>query len=75
MADTLDFFAEVRVIASSKRPELVGAVGAVLGITEPKDPGIAPSYSVMLDELEETYQFQRDQLEPTGRTREYEDYY
>ncbi|MFF1476602.1 hypothetical protein ACFVYD_03260 [Streptomyces sp. NPDC058301] len=73
--DAFHFYAEVRVTASAHRPELTGRLGAILGISEPRDPGVAPAYAVMVDDYDHTVQFERHELTPTGRNRKHEDYY
>lgn len=73
--EELPFFAEVRVVASPAQPDLCGAIGAIVGISESPDPGTAPSYGVMLDGIDVVYVFSREQLTPTGRERWESDYY
>jgi hypothetical protein len=75
MAETLPFYAEVRVLRASERPHLEGKFGGILGITDPPDPSIPPAYAVLLDGEEEVYTFLRDEIEPTGHMRKQEDYY
>ena len=75
MEDTLEFYAEVRVVDSPDRPEALGKVGAILGITEPTDDRIAPAYAVLLDSGDSLIQFRQEQIEPTGQMRTREDYY
>ena len=73
--DPLHFFAEVRVIDSPKRPELIGGVGAILGISEPRDSATPVEYSVVIDGRERLVAFRGEALTPTGRERSREDYY
>ena len=73
--ERLRFFAEVRVVASPGQPDLRGAIGAIVGISEPPDPGTAPHYGVMLDGLDIVYVFSGGQIMPTGRERRKSDYY
>lgn len=40
--DAFHFYAEVRITHSPRRPELAGRLGAILGITEPRDPEVPP---------------------------------
>lgn len=74
-AEDFRFFAEVRVVASPRRPELQGAIGAILGISEPPDPGAAPHYGVMLDGFDLVHVFTGEQIAPTGRERRESAYY
>jgi hypothetical protein len=71
----LRFFAEVRVTESPNRPDLVGKLGAILGISEPRDKATPVEYSVMLDGYERLVAFRREAIAPTGRDRDREDYY
>ncbi|MEV6394734.1 hypothetical protein AB0M39_08135 [Streptomyces sp. NPDC051907] len=73
--DAFHFYAEVRVVSSPRRPELMGQLGAILGITEPTRPDTPPAYAVMLDDHDFLVQFEREELEPTGQDRERGDYY
>ncbi|MFI1103718.1 hypothetical protein [Streptomyces melanogenes] len=73
--DAFHFYAEVRITHSPRRPELAGRLGAILGITEPRDPAVPPAYAVMVDDYDYTVQFEREELTPTGRDRKHEDYY
>ncbi|MEU0839346.1 hypothetical protein ABZ370_07725 [Streptomyces sp. NPDC005962] len=73
--EELPFFAEVRVVASPGRPDLRGYIGAIVGISEPPDPGTEPHYGVMLDGLDVVYVFTGEQITPTGRERRESDYY
>ncbi|WP_432048416.1 MULTISPECIES: hypothetical protein [Streptomyces] len=75
MEDPLHFYAEVRVVACPDRPELEGVVGAIVGISEPPNPDIAPSFGVMLDGFDVVRIFSREQIAPTGRDRQESDYY
>lgn len=75
MEDEFHFYAEVRVISFPERPELEGVLGAILGISEPKDADTPPSYGVMLDEYDRVVNFDKEQILPTGRDRRHEDYY
>lgn len=75
MADTLPFYAEVRVLRAPDGPELEGKFGGILRITEPPDEATSPAYAVLLDGEEKVYTFLRDEIEPTGRMRKQEDYY
>ncbi|MFI7005954.1 hypothetical protein [Streptomyces sp. NPDC050145] len=73
--DPLHFFAEVRVVDSPNRPDLVGRAGAILGISEPRDSATPVEYSVMIDGYERLVAFRREAIAPTGRDRSREDYY
>ncbi|MGW7350182.1 hypothetical protein [Streptomyces sp. NPDC054784] len=75
MQDEFIFFSEVRVVGAPNRPELEGAVGAILGITQPEELDVPPMYAVMLDNYDRVVQFYREQLEATGRSRSRDDYY
>ncbi|MCX4825770.1 hypothetical protein OG883_39235 [Streptomyces sp. NBC_01142] len=72
--DAFHFYAEVRVVSSPRRPALKGRLGAILGITEPTKPDIPPAYAVMLDDHDFLVQFEREELQPTGRDRKQDDY-
>jgi hypothetical protein len=50
-------------------------LGAILGISEPRDADAPVSYGVMLDDDDRLVSFSREQIEPTGRGRKREDYY
>ncbi|MFD0066214.1 hypothetical protein ACFRAI_13670 [Streptomyces sp. NPDC056637] len=73
--DALHFFAEVRVASCPSKPELEGMLGAVLGISEPRDTETPVDYGVMLDDYDRLVSFRREQIAPTGRDRMREDYY
>ncbi|MFE9008118.1 hypothetical protein ACFYOY_39380 [Streptomyces sp. NPDC007875] len=75
MEDPLHFYAEVRVVASPGRPELEGAVGAIVGISEPPHPDTPPSFGVMLDGFDVVRVFSKEQIAPTGQDRQKSDYY
>ncbi|MGW5689469.1 hypothetical protein ACWEWX_00445 [Streptomyces asiaticus] len=70
----LDYFVEVRVVSDPERPELEGAVGAIIGISEPPNPDAPPSFGVVLDGFDVVRVFSKEQIAPTGRSRQQSDY-
>lgn len=71
----LSHYAEVVVTSFPPQPELVGEVGAVVGISEKVDEAGRPSYGVVLDSREGVIVFGPDEISPTGVQRTREDYY
>lgn len=72
--EVLPFFSEVEVLAAPGRNDLVGRVGAVLGVSDDVDEG-QRHYAIQLDGHESVISFSRAQLRPTGGLRRREDYY
>ena len=70
-----DHFTEIRVVESSTKPELVGQLGAILGISENDDESSSRTYAVKLDSYDRVMMFRQDQLRTTGLIRKRSDYY
>lgn len=75
MDSDLEFYAEVRVVESPERPELIGLTGAILGMSDSTHGDRDPTYAVILDGHERVITFYRFQLCPTGARRRRDDYY
>jgi hypothetical protein len=65
-------FSEVKVIHTEQFQDLIGKVGAVLGIAIGENE---VTYAVALDGVEITYSFAEANLVATGKKRDSKDYY
>jgi len=71
--DRIDFYQEVLVTIDAMVPKYRGMKGVVLGVSE--ESGIIYGYSVLLNGMDHSVYFARDDLTPTGTRFSREDFY